>query len=612
MTTDSTTKTDNPRIITLTQAVANRIAAGEVVERPAAVLKELIENSLDAHAKRITVVIENAGRTLIRVVDDGIGMSESDLTVAICRHSTSKLSRFEDLETLSTFGFRGEALPSIAAVSRLELVSRTRDSDMGTRIKISGGSIDKVEPIAAPQGTSISVSHLFYNVPARRKFLRTDGTEFKWIATTFRHYALAFPELTWELYRRNEPVYKLEATDNPLKRLAEFFGDDVAEDMIKIDFQNGWLKITGWISPAEFAQRTTADQFTFLNRRPIYHPGVSRIMSQACQDYYNMGGHPIYVLHLQAAPDRFDINVHPAKKEVKFSDEQGVKNAVWAAVRKAFSAASSPLTATDQMQKSTESGYADSVTRRVSVAAPPHLTPYVSIPRKHGEPLPFPGNESNSMTEPPHPSHSVFDPTSLGESDEPNLFESEEKPTIWQVHDTYILSPLKKGLIIIDQHVAHERVLYERALQAIERTPWTSQQLLFTPTFSVAPEDVSRVKELIPLLNSMGFAIESSGLREFRLIAAPAGIKIANERDMVLDIIHDYIHNEESDQDPRMRIAASFACRGAIKAGQPLQPDEMRLLIDELFRTQDPEFCPHGRPVYKFFSLRDIDKMFGR
>ena len=602
-------------IIALSQSVADRIAAGEVVERPAAVVKELVENALDAGATRVTVVIEDAGRTLIKVVDDGIGMSGSDLAAAVGRHTTSKITRFEDLENLTTFGFRGEALPSVAAVSRLTILSRARGEEVGTELMIAGGRVEKCEPTAAPEGTSVSVGHLFYNVPARRKFLRQDSTEFKWIASVFKHFALAFPRVSWELYRNGEQLYQLPSGDDR-DRLAGLFGDDVAEEMIEIDLQREWLRVRGWISPASLAQRSTSDQYLYVNKRQITSPRLNRAVYTACEPYYTSGGHPIYVIELEAAPDRFDINVHPAKKEVKFDDEKGVFSGLWSAVRGAISSNRAPRELARGRAQGETSGGRRVFSERSPVRAPAHLTPFVPIPRQYDAPrgavLPFPADRKRT----PDGAGAVKPPgQESGKPDrtlEAPVYDAGEGPTIWQLFDTYLISPLKTGLVIIDQHVAHERVLYERALGAIEREPWTSQQLLFPVSFNVSPEDVQIVEECLPLLRAMGFELETTGPREFKILSVPAGIQIASERDLLLGIVAEFKDTAATGSDARNRLAAAFACRGAVKAGQPLETVEMQRLIDELFQTEDPEFCPHGRPIYHVINKREIDKWFRR
>ncbi len=610
-----TTEIHRSRIVTLPQSVVDRIAAGEVVERPAAVVKELVENSIDGDPTRITVVIKDAGRTLIQVVDDGYGMTGTDLAAAVSHHSTNKISRFEDLEKLTTFGFRGEALPSIAAVSRLTVLSRARGEDVGTELRVSGGRVEKCEPTAAAEGTSVSVGHLFFNVPARRKFLRSDTTEFRWIVSVFKHFAHAFPAISWELHHNDSVLYQLPATDSR-SRLAGFFGDDVAEEMIEIDHMRGWMKVRGWISPGSLSQRTTVDHFLYINKRPITSPRLNRAIYTACEPYYTSGGHPIYIIQLEADPDRFDINVHPATKEVKFADEKGAFSTLWSAVRGAISADRAPRELTAERMEKPSRADRPMVAERSPVDAPSHLKPFVPLLRRSDQPrgptLPFPRDRTAAEGQVPS-----FDPTApIPRPDEGPVMaaagESEEGPVIWQVFNTYLVSPLKTGLVFIDQHAAHERILYERALSAIEKEPWSSQQLLFPVSFDVSPEDVPIVEECLPLLRAMGFGISTTGGRELRMVSVPTGIRISAERDMVLGIIAEYKDTSTSDSDPRRRLAAAFACRGAVKAGRPLETAQMQRLVDDLFQTEDPEFCPHGRPIYHVINLREIEKWFRR
>lgn len=626
-----------PQISTLPQSVADRIAAGEVVERPAAVVKELIENALDAQASRIVIQIIDSGRTLLKVIDDGIGMTGSMLAASIGRHATSKLRRFEDLESLTTFGFRGEALPSVAAVSRVDIISRARGEEIGAKLTVNGGSVEELIPAACPEGTSVGVSHLFFNVPARRKFLRSDSTEFKWIVQVFKHFALAFPEIHWEFYKGEEPLYQLPAAE-PRKRIAGLFGDDMGDELIEIQQNTGWLRVKGWISPPHLTQRASSDQYLFINRRPIASSRLNRAVYSAAEPFYTSGGHPFYVVLLESSPDRFDINVHPAKKEVKFADESGAFGSLFGAVRSAIGSALQPdgLSSRTSRQTSAQAfrsqGTSDGTDiGRVPVEAPSHLTPYSPLPRRHLAPrgplMPFPSEESSYSSHTAPSVTNLFDPhgSEAAQTARMDLVETPARPTydslpkegdtgpvIWQVFDTYIVSPLKTGLVFIDQHVAHERVLYERALTSMEKTPWASQQLLFPTNFQVPPEDVRMVEEMIPLLNAMGFGVERFGLRDFRILSVPAAIRISGERALLLGMIEEMREGASSETDPRLRLAAAFACRGAVKAGQPLERDEMLRLIEELFQTEDPEFCPHGRPIYHVLNRRDIEKWFKR
>jgi len=608
-----------PVINKLSSAVANSIAAGEVVERPAAVVKELLENALDSGAKNISVIIVDAGRTLMQVIDDGSGMSEIDLKASVQRHSTSKLTEFADLDSLQTFGFRGEALPSVAAVSRLELISRLADDELGSRLKISAGNIDSCEPVSAPAGTAVSVSHLFYNVPARRKFLKSDSTEFKWIATVFRQFALAFPEIGFKLIHGGKTLYDFNAS-SPRARIANMFGDDMAEDMIEIDHQRSWLRVRGFITPPSLTVRNKNDQYLYLNRRPIWNNRLNHAIYTACEPYFIAGGHPIFTVFLEASPERFDINVHPAKKEVKFSDDTVAYSGLWSAIRSSITSARLPEESKTAIAPSSQRPPGQQA-EQANVQAPPHLKPYLPIPRHYSSPardaLPFPSNRTDRGMAPNYreAATAINAPSSAESTQSSTEYlqeESREEPEVWQVMNTFIVSPLKTGLVFIDQHIAHERILYEQALAAMEKAPLTSQQLLFPSTFSVRPEDVKLVEECLPLLSAMGFVVEAFGPKEFRINAVPAGLKIGDEKDMLTGILDEYQQSVGVQSDPRQTLAAAFSCRAAIKAGQALNTKEMRQLIDDLFQTEDPEFCPHGRPIYHVLSQKEIEKWFKR
>ena len=578
-------------IATLPQAVADRIAAGEVVERPAAVAKELIENSLDAGADRITIVVKDAGRTLIRVVDNGSGMTSAELTTAIGRHATSKLRRIEDLETLTTFGFRGEALPSIAAVSRLEIVSRSHNDDVGTLLKVAGGHVEKCDPTAAQPGSSVSVSHLFYNVPARRKFLRSDTTEFKWIATTFRRFAIAFPDVAWEFYRDDELIYQLPSCE-PRERMAGLLGDDVAEDLVEIDYERGWLKVSGFISPPSLTQRHNFDQFLFLNRRPITSARLNRAVYNACEPHLVAGGHPIYCVQLQASPDRFDINVHPAKTEVRFQREYEVFSFVKRAVRRAL-------------------GIESVINFQPRRSSYPHTVSHFP-----GRQIPITVDQYGALFEKPADFQTAGNTVSmpLNTNDIADTAPEDHyiPRVLFQLHNKYIVAQIKSGLALIDQHAAHERILFEKALNALAAGKANSQGLLIPLQLEISAGEEDLLEELLPHLLKMGFEIKPFGPRTYLIEAVPAGIKISDEQQLVQEMLDFYKETDGKWVDTAEKAAAAFACNAAIKTGHELSPDEMVTLIEALFRTGTPFACPHGRPTYIRMELSELDRRFGR
>jgi len=615
-------------IVILSQGVANRIAAGEVVERPAAVAKELIENAIDSGASNITVVVQDAGRTLIQVIDDGAGMNSEDIQNSVKRHATSKISRFEDLETLYSFGFRGEALPSIASVSRLEIISRQHDSDVGTILKITGGEFERCEPVSASPGTSISVSHLFFNVPARRKFLRKDATEFKWIVNTFRQFALAFPNISWKFYRNRDLLHDLPVT-TPRERIAGLFGDDIAEELLEINHTGNWLKATGFISPPSLLQRNKDSQFLFLNKRPVSHPGLSHTIYTACEPFFVSGGHPLFVVFLEASPDRFDINVHPAKKEVKFADESGVRSMLWLSVRNAVTSerrdqvVSAPSKSEDSPPKPQGFLERSNVGKPATDAqTPQHLRPFLPMDKRYnvprGQTMPFPSNTQKAVVEEPDESGVIPEPSfeELRTLEHPkwetdnNQFNKEI--SIWQLDESYILAPVKSGMVFVDQHAAHERILYEKALTSMDKAPWPSQRELFGAIIKVSEENIPFVEEALPLLNAMGFGLKKVDNGKYSILSTPAGVNVSDSEDMVHGIIDEYCEGVSTQEDPRKQLAASFSCRAAIKAHHKLEHEEMQRLIEELFQTEAPEFCPHGRPIYHILRTNEIEKWFKR
>ncbi|MBM3325347.1 MAG: DNA mismatch repair endonuclease MutL, partial [Calditrichaeota bacterium] len=484
------------RIRILPEHLANQIAAGEVVERSASVLKELVENSIDAGARRIQIYLRGQGRELIQVVDDGAGMEHDDLLLAFERHATSKIASLDDLFQIRSLGFRGEALPSVASVSIVEVRSRTAESAAGTLLRLEGGIVVADEPCACPQGTSVAVHSLFFNTPARAKFLKSATTEFQHILSVFKRFIFSYPDIAWGLFHNDAAIFQLPATDIE-GRLSEIFGPGFIEKLLPIDYAQQALRIWGYLGKAELHRKSRGDQYIFLNKRTIQDRLIHNAVTVGLDTYLPPGEWPFYILFLEMDPHSFDVNVHPAKAEVKFDREGWIHSTVRQAVRQALG----KLHPEALLPK----------------GAP--LRPVHPIDLRGGSVLPGDLRDAlkpyedlfgaEAVLPPPFPTPRVSEP-------------SVPPASIWQVHNKYILSQVKSGVVIIDQHAAHERILFEKAKRALQGQNLNSQQLLFPLLLELSPEDDLLLRDLLPELAKLGFVIREFGKRAFSLEAVPA------------------------------------------------------------------------------------------
>jgi DNA mismatch repair protein MutL len=616
------------KIHILSPELSNKIAAGEVVQRPAAVVKELIENSLDAKAGRISVLVKDAGKALIQVVDDGEGMSEQDASLAFRRHATSKIHSASDLEEIRTLGFRGEALASIAAVSQVELKTRTESDDLATHIRIEGSDIIEKSKSALERGTNITVRNLFYNTPARRNFLKTRHTELKNITDVVTRMALAYPEVEW-FYASDDEVMLDVKSQKMERRLEEVFGKTQFGSMFGFDETNELVKVSGFLGKPNYARKSRVEQYVYLNRRYIFSRMINHAVFQAYDHLLEKGSFPFFILNLTIDPKKIDVNVHPSKMEVKFENESNVYRIILSVVRKALAAnnlipsmsfrdgnAVSPFDATFQFgDHGWKQGGSDHAGAPVFPLHPdarpgdqsglttPHIIGLddIHVPASSDTPsLSFDGSSSSL--------HRILAQRSaLDQSQIP-----ESKP-IWQAHNKYIISQIPHGLMIIDQHAAHERILYEHAIANFENTLPSSQQLLFPETIDLGTSDYSLVKELLPNLIRIGFDMRLFGKNTVVIDGIPADVRIGNEKKILREVLDEFKNNEHGGmKDVRDNLAKSFACKAAIKAGDKLSVTEMIVLIEHLFLAKMPYVCPHGRPVIVRIPLEELDKRFGR
>ncbi|HUI09780.1 MAG TPA: DNA mismatch repair endonuclease MutL [Bacteroidota bacterium] len=613
------------RVTVLPEHVANRIAAGEVVQRPSSVVKELLENSIDAGAASIVLSVREGGSALIQVSDDGRGMDEQDARASFLRHATSKIAAYEDLESVATFGFRGEALASIAAVARVSMKTRRQADEAAVVVKIDGGGPPRVEREAREPGTTVTVQNLFFNVPARRKFLKSPATEFRHVYEEVQRIALSRPSIALHFVNDDETVFRLKPA--PLEtRLADVLGQRRCEGLLPVEETGERITVHGYIGKPAFGMRTRQGQFLFLNGRFILSRTINAAVFSAYEHLLVKGSFPFFLLFLEVDPHRVDINVHPSKLEAKFEDEQSLFRFVSAMVRRALAAVPA-VPALTIAQEGIEPGTvaARFTPRQHAWPGDAGGTPWTfperpGVDTRTGEILPFvpsdrvaePGSrEDHPLAAAGFPAGAdiaaslLQRPDSRGEGGGPAL--------IWQLHNKYILSQIRNGLMIVDQHVAHERVLYERALGRLATSARSGQQLLFPVTLELSPPDMALLEELLPELDLLGFTIRPFGRNTVVIDGVPPDTRAGAEGKLVEEMLA--LYKEYRQNDPasvRDNLAKSYSCRSAIKAGDPLTEEEMRSLIDQLFATQMPYVCPHGRPVVLRISIEELDRRFGR
>jgi len=623
------------RIARLPDIVANKISAGEVVQRPASVVKELLENSIDAGADKITVVIKDAGKELIRIVDNGAGMLREDALLSVERFATSKITVVEDLDALQSLGFRGEALASISSVSHFELKTRTAQETLGLRLRYEGGVLAEESGVQGEQGTTISVRNLFYNVPARRKFLKSNATEYHHIFEIVKSFVLAYPEIEWRMYSDDEELFHVKRPDI-LERLNIFYGDDFAVSMIELSEENDYLSIRGFLGKPAMQKRRKLEQYFFVNRRLVQNRMLSQAVQQAYGDLLVERQAPFALLFLGIDPSRIDVNVHPAKLEIRFDDERNVRAMFYPVLKRAIQLHdfSPDLSVTEN--DSLRSGlHQPAAARKFSFTDIPYHTATTGDLYANYKEGAFPEHSAPQQSSlyqtgmlPPQPTTGYALPRrELREGDDglsslllssfheddgvPNPNDSE--PKIWQLHNKYLICQIKTGLMIIDQHVAHERVLYERAVDVMHQNVPNSQQLLFPQKIEFRPWEYEVFEEIREDLYRLGFNVRLFGNRTVMIDGVPQDVKSGTEVTILQDMIAEYQDNASKLKlEKRDNLAKSYSCRNAIMAGQKLSLKEMRSLIDNLFATREPYSCPHGRPVIIKLSLDQLDKMFGR
>lgn len=639
------------KIKVLPENIASKIAAGEVIQRPESAVKELMENSIDAGATEIELVVKNAGRTLIRVIDNGEGMPEEDAIISVMKHATSKIKVESDLDAITTLGFRGEALSSMVAVSQFEMKTGTSSSQLSTVIRIDDSKTIMKDQGGYFKGTDISVKNLFYNTPARRNFLKSDSTELRHVIDVFQRLAIGRPDITFRFFSDEARVH--DYTSCTLEeRLVQVFGDRVKNNTIFIEEKTDYLSMSGYLGKPALVKKAKGDQYLFLNGRFVSSKQVNFAVFNAYENFLEKGDYPFFVLFLDIDPKKIDVNVHPSKLEVRFDEEKDIYNFTSAVVRKGlaeFDLVPSLTFRTGSLESHTGLGFDNySRTERRDFTDRPETASGSFGSRQTGfqqggyQPksprindsdidLIFGALSKNIERGPEdsdisHPFEDDAPPPALtGHTREdvytPKIFETipaetteaDSTPFIIQLHNKYILCQIKTGLMIIDQHVAHERILYEMAKKQMTQGMPLYQTLLFPKVVSTDPARVMLVKELHDYLQRLGFIVKPISRTDVVIECVPPQIKDGEEEKIFLEILDQYIeYREEKILDSTENMAKSFSCKAAIKAGERLSQEEMRRLIDELFATENPYVCPHGRPVVLKISLDEFDRRFGR
>jgi DNA mismatch repair protein MutL len=577
------------RIRILNESVANMIAAGEVVEGPSSVVKELVENAIDAGATEIAIDVKGGGSDLVRVSDNGCGMGRDDALAAFNRFATSKLESAGDLETITTLGFRGEALPSIASVSRMRLVTCEEESVEGTEVNVVGGEVRDVRPVGRARGTTVDVSSLFFNTPARRKFLKSDRVEVRRILELMTEYAALYTTIRLDLAVDGKLVLGLMPTDSLAERVAGILGGSAVGETLPVSRASDSFSIRGLVGRPSIARPRGSQQVVAVNGRPIRSRLISAAVRSGYAELLPHNRHPVFFLLLTLDSSEVDVNVHPTKREVRFGDNRRVFALVEGAVREALmSHDTAPTLASYDPAASTGPKTADA-----------------SAARAVAQELAFPSEIRETGTTPAPAADGLADAETAPD---------EQHAKFWQLHQSYVFVQTREGVLVIDQHAAHERVLYEKARVALSgaAAAGPSQQLLFPVAVELSPAEWESLDEVRPLLDKLGFSLREMSGRTVLLEAVPGAFPRWPHDRILHDILTDLPSGRTDVRDLVESIATTVACKAAIKAGDRLTLEEMRALVDQLFATELPYSCPHGRPTFMRMTTDELDKRFGR
>ena len=619
------------KILLLPDNIANQIAAGEVIQRPASAVKELLENAVDAGATEIKLIINDAGKSLVQVIDNGGGMSETDARMSFERHATSKITTIEDLFHIKTMGFRGEALASIAAVAQVELKTKRLDDETGTYIEIENSVVKKQEPIASSEGTSIAMKNLFFNVPARRNFLKSNTAEMRHIVDEFTRVALSFPQIFFSLTANNQQIFHLEA-GNLKQRILQLLGNTYNTKLVTVKEDTDYMNIYGFVGKPDTAKKTRGDQYFFVNNRFIKSEYLNHAVMNAYQEMITKDAFPMYVLFIDLDPTQVDVNVHPTKQEIKFEDEKIIYAFVQAAVKHALAQFSvTPtldfeLDANIQQLSSIQQPFTE---EKKSAVAGGSI--FKGFTEKHKAHFIEPSNKSElkhwrdfyegdkaqgtrNKEQEENAQRSMLN-TQYSNEATPAIHHSPfatHESSLIQLHNEYILSQTANGFILINQQAAHERIIYERLQEAAKGKTIATQRSMFPVTIELAPADAVLLEELRNDLQQLGYMIEPFGKNTFVVQGTPADVNQGNEKQVIDSMLEQFKHfSTEMKFSKREKLIRLLAWQQSIKAGRQLNEKEMQALVNDLFQCKQSNIAPGGNPTYLEFKKEQLEKMFG-
>lgn len=617
-------KVMNGKIHILEETVANKIAAGEVVERPAAVVKELVENSIDAGANKIGIEIEESGAKLIKVIDNGSGMNKSDAVLSLERHATSKILEADDLFKITTLGFRGEAVPSIAAVSTLEMTTKTANQLAGTYLRVVGGEIKEIREVGCPVGTSIAIHNLFFNTPARLKYLKSPSTEMGHILDMVNHLSLGHPQISFCLTHNSRQIFFSPGTANLLEVIVNIYGTETAKEMLPVKFGSSRVRLTGFIGKPNIARSSRSYMNFFVNGRFIRSRVIGRAVEDAYKSLLPVRKYPIVILNFEIDPEEIDVNVHPTKTEVRFSDERDIYLITQQSISQALRGVQlipriekksleekskdketlvnlSLLEKVDNSTENLEKSLAEETERLVS-RVKEESTSYQSPYEIKGEEV-----YRREVTD-------ISRETDKLEEVNNHVAQLPEMEVVGQIHNTFIITQSPEGMFILDQHAAHERILYEKIKSAKAQGKSTIQALLIPISLELTPKEKVIWEELRPILLEVGFEIEDFGGNTYLIRGIPTFVNNQNVLPFIKEIIDDFLNSTQKKMpgEWREKTIITMSCRLAIKAGDSLDNSETKGLLKSLALTNNPYTCPHGRPTLIRFSLRELEENFKR
>lgn len=599
--------------------ISNKIAAGEVIQRPASVVKELLDNGIDAGADQLKIIIQNAGRTLIQVTDNGCGMSKEDLPLCFERHATSKIHSVDDLFKIRTLGFRGEAMASIASVSQVTVKTKRAEDENGWEFEVWGGEEREIKPTATDNGTTIAVRNLFFNVPARRQFLKTDVTELRHILRTIQYAALANTDVAFYVEADGDIIYDLPVQDLK-QRVTQIFGSSYKASLIEFGEETSYVKIHGFASDPKLAKKSRGEQFLFVNGRPFQHRYLTHVILSLYDAWTRNNEYPFYALFFDIDPSKVDVNVHPSKMEVKFEDERSViqlaRSVVNRALNKHFQVPDiqddEDIFLSGNQSKEFNSGFSFNPPK-TSRGSDGGLQ-FSSRINTGSNPVKGRGDEFSDQLY----SHKGSESSHFSFSDEksPDAGTGVSKTVaqdkgFWQLHNTYILTQTRTGMTVIDQHLAHKRIIFEKAINATEEALPSTQQLLFAQTLELSASDYTLLKELHSIIQRMGFSVQLLSGNTAMINGVPADIEIGNEEEVLVSMLRQYQElGQKINLEAREKLAIAFASKAAIPRGKKLSQEEMESLVDQLFACEQPYLDPLKKPTINYIPIDELQARF--